>query len=131
MTDHRRTSQTQMADLNQQLSAQNETVRNMLRVANQTDETTNNIGGELVRQGGVIQNNITKVHTRPTIEQVDQTRALEGRQEDQLDEEAQFVYQGHVVAGDHLAVRCQHRPDCVEGHCPSLILSLIICYPQS
>ena len=41
--DRRRTSQTQMADINAQISAQNDTLRNMLKVANQTDGITNDV----------------------------------------------------------------------------------------
>lgn len=43
MADRRRTSETQMADINAQLATQNDTLRNMLKVANETDTTTNNI----------------------------------------------------------------------------------------
>lgn len=43
--DRRRTSETQMADINAQLANQNDTIRTMLRVANETDATTNNIQG--------------------------------------------------------------------------------------
>lgn len=32
-----------MADINAQIAAQNDTLRNMLKVANDTDQTTNNI----------------------------------------------------------------------------------------
>lgn len=41
----RRTSETQMADLNAQIGDQNDTLRNMLKVANETNTITNNIQG--------------------------------------------------------------------------------------
>lgn len=47
-----------MADINAQIYAQNDTLRNMLKVANQTDATTANIQNELYRQRGVIEGNI-------------------------------------------------------------------------
>lgn len=58
MADRRRTSETQMADLNAQLADQNNTVRNMLKVANETQVTTNDVAGELIRQRDVIDRNI-------------------------------------------------------------------------
>ena len=43
-----------MADINAQLANQNETLRNMLKVANDTDATTNNIQAELQKQRAVL-----------------------------------------------------------------------------
>lgn len=47
-----------MADINAQISAQNDTLRNMLKVANQTDTITADVQVELLKQRTVIQNNI-------------------------------------------------------------------------
>lgn len=47
-----------MADINAQISAQNDTLRNMLKVANQTDAITTDVQVELLKQRTVIQNNI-------------------------------------------------------------------------
>lgn len=47
-----------MADLNAQVGAQTDTIRNMLKVANDTSNTTNNIQAELYRQRGVLENNV-------------------------------------------------------------------------
>lgn len=62
MADRRRTSETQMADLNAQLNDQNNTLRAMLKVGNDTEQITNNVQGELYRQRGVLENNVEKVH---------------------------------------------------------------------
>ena len=62
MADRRRTSETQMADLNAQLVDQNQTIKNMMKVANQTDAVTTDIQAELYRQRGVIDGNIEKVY---------------------------------------------------------------------
>ena len=57
----RRSSTTQLAELNATLMAQNNTLLNTARVAQETLGTQNNIQGELYRQRGVIEGNIDKV----------------------------------------------------------------------
>jgi hypothetical protein len=60
----RRSSNTQMAELNANIMAQNDQIKNISKTAQQTLATTNNIQGELYRQRGVIQENINKVRNR-------------------------------------------------------------------
>ena len=45
MTDRRRTSETQMADLNMQLDSQTEQIKNMRKVAQENNNITNDIQG--------------------------------------------------------------------------------------
>jgi hypothetical protein len=45
MTDRRRTSETQMADLNVQLDSQTEQIKNMRKVAQENNNITNDIQG--------------------------------------------------------------------------------------
>ncbi len=54
----RRTSTTQLAEINNDIYRQNEQIKNMQKTAAQTENTTNNIKEGLHRQRGVIQNNI-------------------------------------------------------------------------
>lgn len=61
MADRRRTSETQMADLNMQLDSQTEQIKNMRKVAQENNNITNDIQGQLYRQRGVIEENISKV----------------------------------------------------------------------
>jgi hypothetical protein len=57
----RRSSNTQMAELNAALMAQNNTLTNAAKVAEESLNTTNAVKGELYRQRGVIEGNIEKV----------------------------------------------------------------------
>lgn len=57
----RRSSTTQLAELNAALLAQNEQLKGTARVAQETIAVQNNVQGELYRQRGVIENNIDKV----------------------------------------------------------------------
>lgn len=54
----RRSSTTQLAEINAQVYKQNDQIKNIQKIAQQTNEVTNNIQGELIKQRGVIQNNI-------------------------------------------------------------------------
>jgi hypothetical protein len=56
-----RKSTTQLAELNATLLAQNNTLTNTARVAEQTLNTQGHIQGELYRQRGVLEDNIDKV----------------------------------------------------------------------
>lgn len=62
MSQPRRSSTTQLAELNATLMAQNNQLNNAGRVAQETLGTQNNIQGELHRQRGVIEGNIDKVN---------------------------------------------------------------------
>jgi hypothetical protein len=57
----RRSSTTQLAELNAALLAQNQQLAGTARVAQEALGTQNNIQGELYRQRGVIENNIDRV----------------------------------------------------------------------
>jgi hypothetical protein len=56
-----RKSITQLAELNATLMAQNNTLSDTTRIAEQALNTQNNTQGELYRQRGVIEGNIDKV----------------------------------------------------------------------
>lgn len=57
----RRSSTTQLAELNAALLSQNQQLQTTTKVAQETLNTQNNIQGELYRQRGVIENNIDRV----------------------------------------------------------------------
>lgn len=61
----RRSSTTQLAELNAALLAQNQQLAGTQRVAQEALGTQNNIQNELYRQRGVIENNIDRVKMGP------------------------------------------------------------------
>lgn len=61
MAESRRSSTTQLAELNATLLAQNEQLTGAARIAQEAMQTQNGIQGELFRQRGVIAGNIDKV----------------------------------------------------------------------